>query len=201
MKQPHNRLLSIRLPPGAEEAPRPAAAACEIPSHEPPLALPWMPPQGPAPECFEDGAINAAEDARALDVAMVQRPAANHAVEFGSQPPCWSIQRFFHMGSHLFKERMDVLLGRFDPQLSMGVATQILAEEVEAFLNVRDLRLFRREFQPTFAQEALHQRRHLILQQFFRSAGDDEVVGIADQMNLCLATVLRALPEPWVSLP
>ncbi len=64
---------------------------------------------------------------------------------------------------------MDVLLGRLDPQLAMAIATHILAEEVEAFLDVRDLRLFRREFQPAFAQEALHQRLHLILQQFFRS--------------------------------
>ena len=51
------------------------------------------------------------------------------------------------MGSHLFTERLDVLLGRLDPQLAMAVATHILAEEVEAFLDVRDLRLFRREFQ------------------------------------------------------
>ncbi len=49
------RPCSIRLPPGAEEAPRPATTACEVPPHEPSFALSWMPPQGPAPECFEDG--------------------------------------------------------------------------------------------------------------------------------------------------
>ena len=62
----------------------------------------------------------------------------------------------------------------------MAVATHILAEEVEPFLDVRDLRLLRREFQSTLAQEALDQRLHLIFQQFFRLAGDDEVVCVPD---------------------
>ncbi len=112
-------------------------------SHKPPFTLPWMPPKGPTPECFEGGAVDTAENARALDVAVIHRATPDHSVEVCYQPPCRSMQRLPQMESHVLKGRTNVLLGRLDPQLAMAVATHVLAKEVEFLFDVRDLRLFR----------------------------------------------------------
>jgi len=112
-------------------------------------------------------------------LTVVHRPAAQHAVEVCDQLPCWIRLRLPDDFPNLLKERMDVLLGRLDQQLAV-IPANVLTKGVEALIHMRDDGLLRREFQSTLAQEALDQRLHLIFQQFFRLAGDDEVVCVPD---------------------
>jgi hypothetical protein len=54
---------------------------------------------------------------------------------------------------NLLKKRMDALLGELDQQLTATVTANVLTEEIEVLLDIRDDRLHRREFQPTFAKK------------------------------------------------
>src|SRR5215469_15429196 len=59
-----------------------------------------------------------------------------------------------------------------------------LAQEVETVLDMRDPGLLVGEFETPLGQEVCHERLDFILQQKPRRAGDDEVIRIANQVNL-----------------
>jgi hypothetical protein len=71
---------------------------------------------------------------------------------------------------------------------------------VESLLDMRDLSLFRRWRQIALTVEPFNQRPHLLLQQLFRSAGD-EVVGVTDQMDPSISTFLRTVAAHRVLFP
>jgi len=55
--------------------------------------------------------------------------------------------------------------------------------EIKAFLHVRDDRLRRRKFEPSFLQKLHNDGFNLSFQQFFRPAGNNEVVRITDEIH------------------
>src|SRR5437764_7629802 len=65
----------------------------------------------------------------------------------------------------------------------------------------RDVRLLGGEFQSSFAQEGLHQRSHLVLQEFLRTPGDDEVIRISDQVDFRLPAQSGGLRVAFPQLP
>ncbi len=102
-----------------------------------------MPLQSPLPQRFEDGVIDLTEDALADHMTVIHRPTAQHSIEICYQLPCWIRLRLLYDLPNLLKKRMDVLLGRLDQQLTVTVTANVLTEEVEALLDMRDDRLLR----------------------------------------------------------
>jgi hypothetical protein len=81
------------------------------------------------------------------------------------------------------QESFYVFLGRLDEQFPVRVTAHVLSEEIKAFFHVGDDRLFRRELQPSFMQKLLNEEFDLSFQQFFRPAGDNEVISITDEIH------------------
>ncbi len=63
--------------------------------------------------------------------------------------------------------------------------TDVLPQEVEPVVDVRDDGLVRREVQPSLLEEPFHQRHDLVFQQLFRGSSDDEVIGKTDDIWTC----------------
>ena len=81
-------LLEKKVMPKLAEAPRSAAASCEVFPHDPTFAFARVPLQSPLPQRFEDDVIDLVEDAFADHMTVIHRPAAQHAVEVCDQLPC-----------------------------------------------------------------------------------------------------------------
>ena len=77
--------------------------------------------------------------------------------------------------SGLSHDRAHARLGRLDKQL-VSIHTDVLPEEVEPLLDMRDDRLIRRKLKAAFSEEPLHERADLLLQHLSRGTGDNEVV-------------------------
>ena len=141
-----------------------------------------MSSSGPSPQTREDGVVDAAKSTFADHVPMIVGPTPNLWVEFLNQISCRHAERGFDRGSDARQESFDIFLGGLDEQFAVRVTAHILSEEVKAFLHVRDNCLRRRKFKPSFWQEFLNDGFDLPFQQFFRPAGDDEVIRIADEI-------------------
>ena len=81
------------------------------------------------------------------------------------------------------QEVVRVLLGRFDEQLAVILA-EVLSEEVEPLLDVRDAGFLWRELQAPVAQKLLDQWLDFIFQHVLGRAGDDEVIRISNEVYL-----------------
>src|SRR5262249_28256940 len=73
---------------------------------------------------------------------------------------------------------------RLGQDLAVAIASDVLAQEVEAVLPMRDPGLLVRELQPSFLQEVGHERSDLITKEVLRCAGDPQVIRIADPVDL-----------------
>jgi hypothetical protein len=130
----------------------------------------------PSPQTREDGCIDAAKGTLADHVPMIVGPAPNLGVEFLNQIGGRHAKRGFDRGSDARQESFDVFLGGLSEQSPVRVTAHVLPEEIKAFLHVRDDRLRRRKFEPSFLQKLHNDGFNLSFQQFFRPAGDNEVV-------------------------
>ena len=83
------------------------------------------------------------------DVLMIIRPALDHRVEHSDQFVL--IQCFvpFDRRAYFLQEGCHIRFRRFDQQLA-AVLADVLAQKIEALVNVRDLGLLGRERQPPF---------------------------------------------------
>src|SRR5258708_27733098 len=127
--------------------------------------------------------IHVVKSALAHHVPMIIGPASYLRVEFFNQIGGRHAKRGFDRSSNALQERLDVFLGRFDEQFPARVSAHVLSEEVEAVCHVHNDRLRRRKFQSSFLQKMLDEGFHFFFQQFFRSAGDDEVIRIPDEID------------------
>jgi hypothetical protein len=60
----------------------------------------------------------------------------------------------------------------------------MLAQEIEAVLNRGEVGFRRGEFQSSVAQKLRHKQFDLVFQEVIRTARNDEIVAIADQIHL-----------------
>src|SRR5262245_39728506 len=76
-----------------------------------------------------------------------------------------------------------------------------LPKEVEAVLDMRDPGLLVGEFEAPLRQEVFHERLDFVLQQKPRRARDDEVIRIANQVDLALLASAARLAEAFRQQP
>ena len=143
----------------------------------------------PLPQGAIKGIIYTGEGCLADDMPVVVHPTPNLRVEQGDQ----------FIGSRLLvslddfpdvaQKRLQVLLRRFDQQLTV-VFADVLAEEVEALCDVRDDCFLLREFQSSLPHERFHERFDFLFQQLLRGTGDDEVVRKSHQIHLRVALLV-----------
>src|SRR6516162_6950811 len=155
----------------------------------------------PSPQTPEDGMVDVVESTLANHVPMIVGPAPNLGVEFLNQISGRHAERGFDRCSDARQESFNVFLGGLSEQSPVRVTAHVLPEEIKAFLHVRDNRLRRRKFKPSFLQKLLDDGFNLSFQQFFRPTGDHEVVRITDEIHRGAETSkdLRALPVGYLS--
>ena len=136
----------------------------------------------PPPEAAEDGAVHPREGFRADHVPVVVRPAPDDGIEHLDQFSGAGLLVRLDEGTHFFQERVDVLLGGSDEEFAAMLADR-LAQEVEAVFDRRDPSFLHREFQAPRAEELHEEGLDLLAQRLAGSTGDDEVVGVAHEVD------------------
>lgn len=96
----------------------------------------------PEPERFPDRAIHPLERACRRDMPMIVNPTSDYRVELPDQSLLRCSALFADDCTCFGEERLRVFLGRPDQQFAAELA-DVLPEEVEAVVDVRDRRLFR----------------------------------------------------------
>jgi len=182
-KQPHFLRLPLLIACFPEEGPVPPPVERKVFRFGPSEVFVWVSSSRPSPQTREDGCIDAAKGTLADHVPMIVGPAPNLGVEFLNQIGSRHAKRGFDRGSDARQESFDVFLGGLSEQSPVRVTAHVLSEEIKAFLHVRDDRLRRRKFKPSFLQKLHNDGFNFSFQQFFRPAGNNEVVRITDEIH------------------
>src|SRR5258708_18681622 len=96
---------------------------------------------GPMPERFKDCVIYIVKGVRADDMSVIVRPSPYDRVQFEYQVSCCRLFVLIDDLSYFGQQCRYLLLRGFNQELSFVLA-DILSQQVEAFINVRDDRLF-----------------------------------------------------------
>ena len=157
-QQPHLMGLPLLITDFPEEVPVTAPIPLKIFLFEPARVFIRVSSSGPLPQTIEDCVINAMKRAFAHRVPMIISPTSYFGVEFLNQIGGRHSKRGFNRSSDPIQEGLDVFLGWLDEQFPIGVSAHVLSEEIEAIRHLRDKRLRRREFEPSFVQKLLNER-------------------------------------------
>jgi len=106
---------------------------------------------------------------------MVVCPSLDSGIKTRYQLSCGQRLRVPNNSPDTLQEHANALSRGLNEQLSISILAHILSEEIKAILYMCDDRFIGREFKSSFAQKQLDEWLDLPLQQFFGSAGDNEV--------------------------
>src|SRR5919197_2865916 len=157
----------------AEEARVLVSESAKIPVLHPLLALLWMSTFCPSPQHFEDGSIYTDKGLLGICVSVIVRPSPYFGVECRYQPVCCSLFVILNDFSDARKERLHVLLRRFNKELPV-ILTYMLPEKVKSLLDVRYPGFLFREFQSSWLQICDHEGFDFVFQDLFRVSCYDE---------------------------
>ena len=124
------------------------------------------------------------EDFFAHDMLMILCPSSNdwvqHQDQMTSRGSLMVLDDFSDFSRKAFTFFFDGLI------MSLPlVLAYMLSQKVKAVLNMRDERFLSREGQSSFPHEWFNERFGFLLQSFFRTTGDNEVICISYQVDLC----------------
>ena len=108
---------------------------------------------------------------------MVHGPALDLLVQTPDHFSCRQAARVVDRFLDLGQERLHAPRRRLGQDLAAAIAPDVLSQEIEAFLHMRDPGLLVGELEPSFLQEVSHERLDLITKEFLRCAGDQESSG------------------------
>ena len=109
-----------------------------------------MPSFGPRPQGFEDGGVHTIEGLFAHHMSVIVGPAPNHGIELGDHIRRGSLLVGLHDLPDLTQECLDILSGGLDQQFARVLA-YVLAQKIEAVLDVREVGFLWGEFQSALA--------------------------------------------------
>jgi hypothetical protein len=104
------------------------------------------------------------KDSLAYHVPMIVGPTSYFGIEHVNQIGGRPANSSFDRCSDARQEGLNIFLGGHNEHLPVRVSAHILSEEIKTGPHVRDDRLRRREFQPSFVQELLDEGLNLSLQ-------------------------------------
>jgi len=149
--------LSFVIAGFTEERPVTVPTSRKVFRFEPAWVFVRVPSSCPLPQTGEDGMIDACERAFTHHVPVIVGPTADHRVERIDQIGGRHPKRSFDNLSDAIQKDFDILAGRLDEQLPIGISAHVLSEKIKAVLHVRNDRLRGREFKPSFLQELLYE--------------------------------------------
>src|SRR5205085_2889475 len=115
----------------------------------------WVPSSGPSPECLINGALDAVEGRFTHHMSVISGPSSKHSIQLADQVSGGGLFIVPDDPPNFVEKRLDIFLCWLNEQFAVVLA-YILAEKVEAIIDVRDNRLFRREFKPSFLHEGYY---------------------------------------------
>jgi hypothetical protein len=134
------------------------------------------------------------------DMPVIIGPSSDDRIELHDQVSGSCLRIPFDDSPGFVQKRRYILFRWRDDYLAIVVSAEMLSEEIKAILNVRDSGLFWRKFQPSLSEEFFNEGFHFVFQQFFRTAGNNEVITVAHQINLSSSAKSSRsrvfLPEP-----
>jgi len=193
--------LAFLVPQRTGEDPVALSVVREIVLLEPFPALLRVPSPTPAPHHLEDPVIHVHKGAFARRITVIHGPALDLLVQTLDHCSCRQAARVVDGFLDLGQERLDVVRRRLGQDLAAAIAPDVLPQEIEAFLHMRDLGFLVRELKPSFFQEMGHERLDLITEKFLRRACDQEVIRIAHQVDFGLPLSLRRVREVFRQQP
>src|SRR6516162_6125126 len=121
---------------------------------------------------------------RARCVPVIGCPTTNLRIELfyhfsGTETSTLLLDNLVDLGqktTHVFGRRLQ--------QKLLTVAMYVLAQKIEAVFDMRDVGFLVGEFKTPLLQEMCHERSYFVTEKFLRRAGNDEVIRIADQVDL-----------------
>src|ERR1700730_6691614 len=116
---------------------------------------------------------------------MIHSPPSDHRVELPYQCRLRCVSIALDDSSDLVQQRFNALLSWLGQQL-VAVLSDILPEEVEPFLDMRDSGFFLRQLQPTIRQEAMDARENFGFEYVLRRTGHHKIIRITDDVDLGL---------------
>ena len=129
----------------------------------------------PSPKCPVNLTVDVCKNLLADDMSMVVSPSLNNRIEFHYQTISRSVSTFCLDNSLNLVEKCSLAFGRrFDKEFAVVLA-DVLAEKIEAIIDMGDGRLLRREREIPFLEKGLHERHHFILKDFFRDTSYHKV--------------------------
>ena len=145
--------------------------------------------------------VHGREDAFAHGKTVVHRPALDLLIQapdhVANRHAPRAVDRFLDLG----QERLDASPRWFDQHLAVAPTPDRLPKKVEAVLNMRDSGLLVGEFETPLLQELLHERFDFILKENLGRARDDEVVRIANQVDLAPRALAARCAEAFRQQP
>src|SRR5262245_61912958 len=116
----------------------PVNISWEVLPPDPLLTLVLVPSPAPPPHHPEDPVIHVREGALARRITVVHRPALDLLIQaldqFSGRQAARAVDRLLDLG----QERLDARRRRLDQDLAAAVAPDVLSQEIEAFLHMRD---------------------------------------------------------------
>ena len=142
-----------------------------------------MPFLGPIPQVAVNLVVYGLEGAARDDVPVKVGPTPNYRVEGPDQITGFPGREFPDAFPDLGQKRCDIVSGRFDEQLPLVLA-RVLPQEIESVLNPRDPGFLRGQGQTPFQEKLFYRRFDRRFEKFLRLPGNDEVIGVADDVDL-----------------
>lgn len=158
-------------------------------SRTPGLTLVRVSLSRPTPECPEKLVVNGSEHSFADPMPVELCPPFQFGIEECDEVKGGTVQMGLYLSFQLLHKSLHILSCRFDEQFSF-VFADIEPQKVKASLDVTDVSFGGGEGQTTFLQETLEAGGDFLLQKGTVLGGDDEVVGVADDVDFGLFALL-----------
>lgn len=155
----------------------------EVSPPHPVGSFPAMAPASPAPELTKDHFVDVLKGSRGNQMSERIGPAAEAAVELMDEKFRWDPLPASNVLPQIPLQAIDVGLGRFHQKLA-PVLADVGAEEIEAVADGSDLGLLLRESQTPFLEKGGYGWDDMLFQNLATVRGDQEVVGVADDIDL-----------------
>ena len=168
----------LRLPAAAharpDEGPPASVSRRKVFLRDPSARFLRMPPCRPRPQRMKNRCVHFVEGCLADHMVMIVGPPTNDGVKLRYQMAGCGLLVGLHDVPDVPKEGVHLLRGGFYEQFPR-VLPDVLAQEIEAVLDVGNMGFRLRKLQTTFVEKVFHQRLDLLFQHRLGASRDNEV--------------------------